>query len=294
MEDPRQRLLYVATFVLSGLSHISNRVLSPFMPKLGETFEYEDTNFKFQAEQISSSPCVTASHAKGKLFEIHFTFDPKFTFWGKSFEIKFQSYGLIKLWVNGKEEIYVIILPSIIVNNLMTGKVFTCLGNELLCQNTTTNESVDIKFDASEEKEKNVYINTFIKDVDGNNLYQLYGRWDKEICLTDFTRKLETVLWTRTAEMIDAAHQYNFSEFTLQLNYFNLNKLGGLRLTDTRLRSDIRALELGLIAQAENEKKLLNEQEVSMANQRGVKKYQPKLFEKQKILNEFVFAPLSR
>ncbi|KAF7660374.1 hypothetical protein LDENG_00282790 [Lucifuga dentata] len=88
--NPYQRMVYVATFVISAYASSYHRAGSkPFNPVLGETYECDrpDKGFRFIAEQVSHHPPVSACHCDSKNFTFWQDVQWKNKFWGKSMEI---------------------------------------------------------------------------------------------------------------------------------------------------------------------------------------------------------------
>ncbi|MEQ2267626.1 Oxysterol-binding protein- protein 3, partial [Xenotaenia resolanae] len=89
-QDPFERMIYIATFVVSGYASSFYRTGGkPFNPVLGETYECDrpDKGFRFVAEQVSHHPPISACHAESKNFVFWQDVRCKNKFWGKSMEI---------------------------------------------------------------------------------------------------------------------------------------------------------------------------------------------------------------
>ncbi|XP_044063385.1 oxysterol-binding protein-related protein 3 isoform X7 [Siniperca chuatsi] len=89
-QDPFERMIYIATFVVSGYASSYYRTGGkPFNPVLGETYECDrpDKGFRFVAEQVSHHPPISACHAESKNFIFWQDVRCKNKFWGKSMEI---------------------------------------------------------------------------------------------------------------------------------------------------------------------------------------------------------------
>ncbi|MEQ2236682.1 Oxysterol-binding protein- protein 3, partial [Ilyodon furcidens] len=89
-QDPFERMIYIATFVVSGYASSFYRTGGkPFNPVLGETYECDrpDKGFQFVAEQVSHHPPISACHAESKNFVFWQDVRCKNKFWGKSMEI---------------------------------------------------------------------------------------------------------------------------------------------------------------------------------------------------------------
>uniref|UniRef100_A0A7N6BAH1 Oxysterol-binding protein n=1 Tax=Anabas testudineus TaxID=64144 RepID=A0A7N6BAH1_ANATE len=90
IDDPYERMVYVAAFSISGYAWASWRYrYKPFNPVLGETYENyrEDRGFRFISEQVSHHPPISACHAESENFTFFQDQRWKNKFWGKSVEI---------------------------------------------------------------------------------------------------------------------------------------------------------------------------------------------------------------
>mmetsp|Transcript_3355 Transcript_3355/g.5603 ORF Transcript_3355/g.5603 Transcript_3355/m.5603 type:complete len:110 (+) Transcript_3355:188-517(+) len=65
-ENKALRLAYIGAFQATSLTNIEKNANKPFNPLLGETFEFENEQFEFLAEQVLHHPPVTASICRGK------------------------------------------------------------------------------------------------------------------------------------------------------------------------------------------------------------------------------------
>ncbi|XP_068082780.1 oxysterol-binding protein-related protein 6 isoform X2 [Anabrus simplex] len=91
LEDPYERMVYVAAFAVSSYGSSYFRAGSkPFNPLLGETYECirEDKGFRFIAEQVSHHPPVSVCYAESRNFIFWQDARIKTKFWGKSMEFQ--------------------------------------------------------------------------------------------------------------------------------------------------------------------------------------------------------------
>ena len=75
--------------------------------------------------------------------------------------------------------------------------------------------------------------------------------------------KEETIIWKDNylQELAESPDPFGFSNFTLQMNFLNEDLLKNVKPTDSRLRPDIRALELGDIDLSEKERNRLDQKQ---------------------------------
>ena len=71
-QNPYFQLAYIAGFLMGEVSLNINRVLKPFNPILGETFEFIDNQNKFRyfSEQVSHHPPISAFNCESEKFVI--------------------------------------------------------------------------------------------------------------------------------------------------------------------------------------------------------------------------------
>jgi len=107
-EDPVLRLIYLATFKIAHYKCSLGRVRKPFNPILGETYELDQPDFRFFAEQVQHHPPVSASYAFNKNGDYQLWMNSFFktAFWGSSMEV--TPLGLTHVQLNKHNEEYVI------------------------------------------------------------------------------------------------------------------------------------------------------------------------------------------
>ncbi len=123
LEDSCLRMAYVIAFALTGYSKTKHRIRMPFLPLLGETFEYidEKRRFRFFSEQIGKNPSTSAEYCESKNFKYWCNTVLSFTFWGKSLEI--QPQGITHLLLSKNLDHYVYTKPSTNIENILSGNI---------------------------------------------------------------------------------------------------------------------------------------------------------------------------
>ena len=147
---------------------------------------------------------------------------------------------------------------------------------EMTVKNVTTGASCVLDF-----KETGYWASTpnvvsgSVFSPDGNAVTKLEGKWDEQ-----FAQKLDSnhlkVLWRISPFPRDCAEYYGFTHFAITLNEITRDIQDKLPCTDSRFRSDVRALEEGNVELAE-EKKTELEQKQRDRRQRGQER-QPRWF----------------
>uniref|UniRef100_A0A3P8NIW8 Pleckstrin homology domain-containing protein n=1 Tax=Astatotilapia calliptera TaxID=8154 RepID=A0A3P8NIW8_ASTCA len=235
IDDPYERMVYVAAFSISGYAWASwrNRY-KPFNPVLGETYENyrEDKGFQY----------------------INFNARWKYKFWGKSVEI--ISSGLVN-----------VTLPSY-GDHYEWNKAVTCIHNVLSQQRslehygevTIRNTKSDVctckitfvksRYWSSDSSKNEVQ--GVVLDQAGSVIHRFGGLWHEGIfCDTLPTPKC---IWKPNVQPDDYVKFYGFSSYARELNELTSELKAVLPPTDTRFRPDQRLLEEGKIAEADKRK----------------------------------------
>uniref|UniRef100_A0AAX7VM44 PH domain-containing protein n=1 Tax=Astatotilapia calliptera TaxID=8154 RepID=A0AAX7VM44_ASTCA len=243
IDDPYERMVYVAAFSISGYAWASwrNRY-KPFNPVLGETYENyrEDKGFQYISEQ---SQKTSLSDQRWK-----------YKFWGKSVEI--ISSGLVN-----------VTLPSY-GDHYEWNKAVTCIHNVLSQQRslehygevTIRNTKSDVctckitfvksRYWSSDSSKNEVQ--GVVLDQAGSVIHRFGGLWHEGIfCDTLPTPKC---IWKPNVQPDDYVKFYGFSSYARELNELTSELKAVLPPTDTRFRPDQRLLEEGKIAEADKRK----------------------------------------
>ncbi|XP_078807173.1 oxysterol-binding protein-related protein 7 isoform X5 [Oryzias latipes] len=264
IDDPYERMVYVAVFSISGYAWASwrNRY-KPFNPVLGETYENvrEDRGFHFISEQVSHHPPISACHAESENFTFWQDQRWKNKFWGKSVEIISSSP------VN-------VVLPRY-GDHYEWNKVVTCIHNvlsqqrwlehygEVIIKNTKSDVcTCKITFVKSRywgsDGGKNE-VQGVVLDKAGEVVHRFGGLWHEGIfCDTLSTPKC---LWKPNVQPDDHFQFYGFSRYARELNELTPDLKEVLPPTDTRFRPDQRLLEEGKVAEADKKKDEVEEKQ---------------------------------
>jgi hypothetical protein len=262
IEDSCLRMAYVMAFAFSYYSSSINRIRKPFNPLLSETFEFvhEEKKFHFFAEQVSHHPPISAAHCDSETFTYYTSAHIKSTFWGKSLELKPMTSS--HLILKKHNDHYVYNQPTTALQNILLGKLYVDHYGDMNFQNATNGDHGVLTMTKRGWNDRNAYeAEGYVKDSRGEIVYRLKGRWDKSLIAVHEETKEETVLWLRADGFPDQDKQYYFTDFTLQLNYLNKKLAKSVPCTDSRLRPDQRALELGDLKLAIEEKKRLEDKQ---------------------------------
>ncbi|KAM0749584.1 hypothetical protein T439DRAFT_327262 [Meredithblackwellia eburnea MCA 4105] len=279
--DPIERLTLVAVFAISGTS--GNKYRSsrkPFNPLLGETFELirSDKGFKFVSEKVSHHPPILAFHTEGaKGWTIDGHIAPSQKFWGRSMEVFVHGDYNVRFQDTGEE--FSIKRPSSFVRNLVAGTKYLEVVGDLVVTNKKTNAKAVINF-----KEGSTWggastrnkLEGKVCDPNGNVKAELVGRWDEHVDKKE-GKDNYTRLWRIGEFPSHAEKYYGFSTFAVQLNETTSVEKGVLPASDSRLRPDQLALEVGNVDEAEETKKRVEEKQ-RMKRKDGGGSSNPKFF----------------
>mmetsp|Transcript_8675 Transcript_8675/g.26929 ORF Transcript_8675/g.26929 Transcript_8675/m.26929 type:complete len:793 (+) Transcript_8675:184-2562(+) len=274
-----ERLLYVTAFVVSCYS-CNTRTSKPFNPYLGETFEYEEPekNFRFFVEQVSHHPPVGACRAE----------TPDFVFWQE--QLVRTKFGGNKLDVSPQGRSHVLFKKtqehvswngiSTAVHNIIIGGMWIDHFGKTVIENHTTKETSHLHMHQCGWFGKNRYRCDAV--VYGANKkptgLSLEGLWNEQLQKPD-----GTVVWTNHLRCTDQNQKYLLSDHVKKLMALPDELRAHLPPTDSRLRKDRLALEVGDIDTASAEKHALEERQraIQRARQKKNQEWSPVHFVKQ-------------
>ncbi|XP_073340667.1 oxysterol-binding protein-related protein 3 [Pagrus major] len=284
-QDPFERMVYIATFVVSGYASSHCRTGGkPFNPVLGETYECDrpDKGFRFVAEQVSHHPPISACHAESKNFIFWQDVRCKNKFWGKSMEI--VPVGTTHVTLPGIGDHYEWNKVTSCIHNILSGQRWIEHYGEISIRNTSS-DICQCKITFVKAKYWNSSVNEVegaITDSKGKVIHKLFGKWHEAVYCGD--PPSATCIWRANAMPVDHEQYYGFTKFAIELNelYPSLKLL--LPPTDTRLRVDQRLLEEGNLEAAEEQKQRI--EQLQRDRRRVLEEnnltHQPKFFRKSK------------
>uniref|UniRef100_A0A3Q4GPR5 Oxysterol-binding protein-related protein 6-like n=1 Tax=Neolamprologus brichardi TaxID=32507 RepID=A0A3Q4GPR5_NEOBR len=243
IDDPYERMVYVAAFSISGYAWASwrNRY-KPFNPVLGETYENyrEDKGFQYISEQ---SQKTSLSDQRWK-----------YKFWGKSVEI--ISSGLVNVTLPRYGDHYEWNKAVTCIHNVLSQQRSLEHYGEVIIRNTKSDVCtckitfVKSRYWSSDSSKNEVQ--GVVLDQAGSVIHRFGGLWHEGIfCDTLPTPKC---IWKPNVQPDDYAKFYGFSSYARELNELTSELKAGLPPTDTRFRPDQRLLEEGKIAEADKRK----------------------------------------
>ncbi len=290
-EDPFLRLAYISGFIVSEVNLNINRILKPFNPILGETFEYIDNDLKYRffSEQVSHNPPISAFICESDKF-VFFgdtKSKSKLNLFKGNMELNFlNKYNFI---IKSLNDHYVFNKPIAYMKGLVFGTPHYDFGGIININNITNNKSSAIlEFFEEGKKQKNPgYFEGKIFDEKKEIKYLIKGKWDSNLYITDKDGLNKIDIWQSIKEDFlfnsDFINNYLISSYCCNFNYLgennnnnneenynnnnnnnNINKKKNrknlkeiLPLTDSRFRKDQKLVEERKLDIAQKEKERL-------------------------------------
>uniref|UniRef100_A0A3Q1GUL6 Oxysterol-binding protein n=1 Tax=Acanthochromis polyacanthus TaxID=80966 RepID=A0A3Q1GUL6_9TELE len=284
-QDPFERMIYMATFVVSGYASSYYRTGGkPFNPVLGETYECDrpDKGFRFVAEQVSHHPPISACHAESKNFVFWQDVRCKNKFWGKSMEI--VPVGTTHVTLPGCGDHYEWNKVTSCIHNILSGQRWIEHYGEISIRNSNS-DVCQCKITFVKAKYWNSSVNEIegaITDNKGKVIHKLFGKWHEAVFCGD--PPSAKCIWRANAMPVDHEQYYGFTKFAIELNELEPSLKLLLPPTDTRLRVDQRLLEEGSMEAAEEQKQRI--EQLQRDRRRVLEEnnatHQPKFFRKSK------------
>ncbi|XP_029602482.1 oxysterol-binding protein-related protein 3-like [Salmo trutta] len=284
-QDPFERMVYVATFAVSGYASSYHRAGGkPFNPVLGETYECDrpDKGLRFIAEQVSHHPPISACHADSKNYIFWQDMRWKNKFWGKSMEI--VPVGTTHVILPGFGDHYEWNKVTSCIHNILSGQRWIEHYGEISIRNTST-DICQCKVTFIKAKYWNSSVNEVegtITDHKGKVIHRLFGKWNEGMYCGD--PPSATCIWRANAMPADHEQYYGFTKFAMELNELDPSLKLLLPPTDTRLRLDQRLLEEGNVEAAEEQKQNIEQQQRDRRRvlEENTMTHQPTFFRKSK------------
>ncbi|KAI8342100.1 Oxysterol-binding protein-domain-containing protein [Chlamydoabsidia padenii] len=269
LDDSLDRLMYVATFAISGYASSQYRIGRKFWnPLLFETYEClrPDKGFRFISEKVSHRPNIMACHAESRNFTFWQSTEGSTKFWGKSMEFISEGTVNVKLPKHGDNFTYT--KPSSHMRNMIFGTRYLEHLGQIKVTNHTTGEYAVVAFKEARRNgndsyyfgggggqwERNEVEITFYTNCSSAHGRKVIGKWSESVS-QDLGDQQYKLLWKAQPPTVDRPMDYyGFTQFCMELNEITALEKDHLPPTDTRLRPDQRLFEEGVVDQAELEK----------------------------------------
>ncbi|KAM4736596.1 oxysterol-binding protein-related protein 3 isoform 2-T2 [Anableps anableps] len=284
-QDPFERMIYIATFVVSGYASSYYRTGGkPFNPVLGETYECDrpDKGIRFVGEQVSHHPPISACHAESKNFVFWQDVRCKNKFWGKSMEI--VPVGTTHVTLPRFGDHYEWNKVTSCIHNILSGQRWIEHYGEISIKNSNS-DVCQCKITFIKARYWNSSVNEvegIITDIKGKVIHKLFGKWHEAVFCGD--PPSATCIWRASPMPMNYEQYYGFTKFAIELNELEPSLKQLLPPTDTRLRVDQRLLEEGNLEAAEEQKQRI--EQLQRDRRRFLEEnnvsHQPKFFRKSK------------
>ena len=291
-----ERMVYVAAFAISEYASTIGRVAKPFNPMLGETYEYvrPDMGYRFFIEQVSHHPPIGAAYAEAPRWDYYGESSVRSKFYGKSFEFNPLGTWFLRVRpVTGGEELYTWKKITSSVVGIITGNPVVDSYGPMEVKNWTTGEVCYLDFKPKGWKASSAYqVTGKVVGKDGKTRWSIGGRWNDKIYARS-TPGFEADLSankpdSNQAFLVWECHErpagipFNITPFVVTLNDLPERLKPYIAPTDTRLRPDQRAMELGEYDFAAKEKSRVEEGQRARRRVREAKgqEFEPRWFKK--------------
>lgn len=286
-EDPIMRLAHLAAFNVSILS-LTERSGKPFNPILGETYEFVSKGpkpFKFLSEQVSHHPPIGVAQTNSDNWICKQEAHIKTTFYGNSIDI--FAVGHTHVHIPGNGDHFYWKQPDCRVYNIIVGGMWVDYTGDVEIINENGKEKCVLSFKKCGWFGEGRYeVTGEVLDAEGRVRLLLIGKWNEFLCakkVDENGKKAadEFYLWERGEKEI-TDNKWGMPKFSFELTAVPPELERVLPETDSRLRTDRRALENGDSDLAGREKTRLEEKQ--RADRRALEerseKWQPKYFKR--------------
>ncbi|MCQ2817444.1 MAG: oxysterol-binding protein [archaeon] len=268
MEDSKEmQMIYISGFIISEIFQSIGRLLKPFNPILGETYEYYDNEKKirFHSEQVSHNPPISAFMCEGPNYA--YFGDTRATtslkIWKGCMEIDFTNKTHVML--KRTNDYYVFNRPAVYMKGLMTGALHSDYTGDLIIQNTNNEKSkCVITFTEESKKSPLGKFEGKVYNTEGEVVFHLGGNWNQELyyCKPNGEDKVTIVEIDKNEEYLqNSQEKYIMPQFACNLNIITEDLKKILPPTDSRMRKDLREYEEGDTDKAQKIKLLIEEKQ---------------------------------
>mmetsp|Transcript_41648 Transcript_41648/g.37044 ORF Transcript_41648/g.37044 Transcript_41648/m.37044 type:complete len:206 (+) Transcript_41648:2037-2654(+) len=187
----------------------------------------------------------------------------KVKFLGQCIEAKVEGINEIKLKKTGEK--FVFNRPVNAFKANQEGKYYIETLGDIRIKNSNTGGIANIEFIKPNVGDKRVnLVEGSILDGQGNQQYQILGKWDEEVSVIAYETNKMKIIWSKK-DVKKFENYFNFNLDTLQLNHLSQDLLLRVAPTDSRFRPDIKAFEQGMYELADEEhKRIFNKEKAKI------------------------------
>lgn len=288
--DQYERMMWVATGIISHYSSTLGRVNKPFNPLLGETFEMvlpdKGDGLRFISEQVSHHPPISACHAEGGggKWKYYNSIEIKSKFWGKSLELYPTGLNFVEIPEYG--DVYSFEQVTACVHNIVVGRLWLDNYGDIEILNRTNGDRCLLTFNKTgwmSDSRSFASIKATIMNRAGKEQLRMGGNWTERVYRDGGSKSKQKTLW-KVAERppTAASNGYNWTKWAITLNEPVKEDVAKyVAPTDSRFRPDQRALENGRNDEANGLKMRLEQgqRERRYARERSGQTWKPMWFD---------------
>ncbi|XP_057536110.1 oxysterol-binding protein-related protein 3C-like [Amaranthus tricolor] len=283
-EDPYLRLVYAASWAIS-VYYAFQRTWKPFNPILGETYEMVNHNgITFLSEQVSHHPPMSAGHCENEHFTYDVTSKLKTKFLGNSLDV--YPVGRTRVTLKRSGVVLDLVPPPTKVNNLIFGRTWVDSPGEMILTNLTTGDKVVLYFQPCGWFGAGRYeVDGYVYDANEEPKLLMTGKWNESMSYQPCDAEGEPLPGTELKEvwhLADTAKddKFQYTYFAHKINSFDTAPKK-LLASDSRLRPDRYALEMGDLSKSGTEKSSLEERQRAEKRNREAKgdQFSPRWFD---------------
>lgn len=273
-EDPSMRLVYASSWAIS-VYFAYQRTWKPFNPILGETYEMVNHGgMTFISEQVCHHPPMSAGHAENEHFIYDITSKLKTKLLGNSVDV--YPVGRTRVTLKKDGVVLDLVPPPTKVNNLIFGRTWIDSPGEMIMTNLTTADKVVLYFQPCGWFGSGRYeVDGYVYNAAEEPKILMTGKWNTSMSYQPCDLEGEPLPGTEMKEVWKVAdvppndkHQYTY--FAHKLNSLDTAPKK-LLASDSRLRPDRYALEVGDLSTAGTEKSSLEEKQRAEKRDREAK-----------------------
>jgi len=282
-EDPHVKMVYAASWAVS-VYFAYQRTWKPFNPILGETYEMVNhQGIRFLAEQVSHHPPMSSGHAENDHFCYDVTSKLKTKFLGNSVDV--YPVGRTRVLLKKSNMTLDLVPPPTKVHNLIFGRTWVDSPGDMVFTNLTTGDKVVLYFQPCGWFGKGRYeVDGYVYNKDEEPKIRVTGKWNTSRSYQPCDAEGEPLEGTELKEVwrvadLPKGDKFQYTKFAHVINSFDTAPQG-LLPSDSRLRPDRFALELGDMSKAGSEKSKMEERQRAEKRLRETKKeeFKPRWF----------------
>lgn len=263
-KDPYMKMVYATSWAVT-IYYAYQRTWKPFNPILGETFEMANyLGISFISEQVCHHPPMSCGHGENEHFTYDVTSKLRTKFLGNSVDV--YPVGRTRVTLKRTGEVLDLVPPPTKVNNLIFGRTWLDSPGEMVMSNVTTGDKVVLYFQPCGWFGAGRYeIDGYVYNKDEEPKILITGKWNCSISCQPCDMEGEPLPGTELKEIWRATERpandkFQYTHFAHKLNSYETAPKK-LLTSDSRLRPDRSALELGDLSKAGVEKTRMEERQ---------------------------------